>query len=88
MIVEEMEAKGVATKARGSLGLRELFESLDADASGSISFDELAQGLRRQVRRGAGGGGGGGCIRGGGWMCWCRRRWRRVAVRCQQHAVG
>ncbi|KAI8467471.1 MAG: kinase-like domain-containing protein [Monoraphidium minutum] len=45
MITEDMRARGSAPTLASAL---QLFSQYDADASGSISFDELALGLQRQ----------------------------------------
>ena len=47
MITEEMRAVG-HTEGTLSSALKELFDQYDADKSGTISFEELAKGLRSQ----------------------------------------
>lgn len=47
MITEEMRAGG-KTHPGLSTALQELFERIDKDHSGTISFEELADGLRLQ----------------------------------------
>lgn len=48
MITEEMRGEGVVAAPSFGKSLQDLFNTLDKDSSGSISFDELAGGLREQ----------------------------------------